>query len=611
MPAIALAEMMLAARSALTGLRATAHCMAVTDAGAVFGDDAEWAGHPEHVVGQEGNGTVMQRFIEQHSDEHFDIVVVGGGITGACVAYEAATQGFKVAMLEKSDFSAGTSSASSKLIHGGLRYLANGEFGMVRESLRERRVMGNIAPNLVYPTPLLMTHTDQSLKSNKWVVKLGMLLYDALSFDKAFTWDRAKRIPRHYSLSRLEALQTEPQLRAEVLTGGSVFYDSASLCPERLTLAFIKSAVRFGAKVSNHAQVTELLRDGAGRVSGVRLRDGLSGKQHTVHAQLTVNCAGPWADRIPELAGTRVAGERSLKRSEGVHFITRKPLISGRSIVGCSSRTGGHFFLIPWRGHTLVGTTDKAYTGDPDGYRVSAASVMELIATVNEGFGDGTLTYADVQYAYGGLRPLVETQTRETYTASRRFEICDNAEQGLDGLITVEGGKFTTSRQLASDCLKVVACKLGRRLGRSVTNKQRLVGCDIADLSAFLEQAVRENSDFGTATIDFLSRHYGTDFEAVLDLARSDSQLAQTLDADGEILAQVSYAVRFEMARTLGDIVLRRTGIGTLGHPGMAVLEKVAALAATELGWDEDKTKHEIVITSERLTPPTSAAVSR
>lgn len=546
----------------------------------------------------------MQRFIEQHSDEQFDIVVIGGGITGACVAYEAATQGLKVALLEKNDFSAGTSSASSKLIHGGLRYLVNGELGMVRESLRERRVMANIAPNLVYPTPMLITHAGNSFKDRKWVVKLGMLLYDVLSFDKAFTWDRAKRIPMHRSLSRQKVLQSEPQVHAQGLTGGSVYYDSASLCPERLTLAFIKSAVRFGAKVSNHAAVTELLRDGAGRVSAVRVLDSLSGKQHTLHAKLTVNCAGPWADRIPEMAGSGATGERALQRSEGVHFITKKPLISGKSIVGCSSRTGGHFFLIPWRGHTLVGTTDKAYTGDPDGYRVSAASVMELIASVNEGFGDGKLTYADVQYAYGGLRPLVETQTQETYSASRRYEIFDNAEQGLDGLITVEGGKFTTSRQLASDCMKVLARKLGVRLKRSITNQQRLTGCDIADMTSFLEQAAQKVQGFSASTIDFLSRHYGTDFEAVLQLTREDPRLAETLDSEGEILAQVTYAIRNEMARTLNDIVLRRTGIGTLGHPGMDVLEEVAALAASELGWDEGRKKHEMVSTSERLEPP-------
>ena len=553
----------------------------------------------------------MQRFIEQHSDERFDIVIIGGGITGACVAYEAATQGLKVALLEKNDFSAGTSSASSKLIHGGLRYLVNGEFGMVRESLRERRVMANIAPNLVYPTPVLITHTNQSFNHNKWAARVGMVLYDALSYDKSFTWDRSKRIPMHSTMSRQAVLRSEPQICAEGLTGGSVYYDSASLCPERLTLAFIKSAVRSGAKVSNHAQVTELLRDGAGRISGVQVRDTLSGEQHAVHARLTVNCAGPWADRVLELASSRAAGERSLLRSEGVHFITRKPLISGNYIVGCASRSGGHFFLIPWRGHTLIGTTDKAYNGDPDNYRVSAASVVELIASVNDGFGDGTLSYADVQYAYGGLRPLVETQTKETYTASRRYEICDNAEQGVDGLITVEGGKFTTSRQLAADCLKVVARKLGLPLGPSVTNKQRLAGCDIADLTSFLTQAPLKNGGFAASTVDFLSRHYGTDFEAVLQLARSDGRLAQTLDGDGEILAQVTYAIRFEMARTLIDIVLRRTGIGTLGHPGTDVLEKVAALAASELGWNEDRMNHEIAITSERLTPPVAATAGK
>ena len=475
---------------------------------------------------------------------------------------------------------------------------------MVRESLRERRVLGNIAPNFVYPTPVLMTHTGPSLTGNKWVVKLGMLLYDALSYDKAFTWDRSKRIPTHSSVSREAVLQSEPQVRPQGLSGGSIYFDSASLCPERLTLAFIKSAVRSGAKVSNYAEVTELLVDADRRVTGVRVCDALSGEQRTVLARVTVNCAGPWADRVPDLASRQAAGSRSLRRSEGVHFITRKQLISGNYIVGCASRSGGHFFLIPWRGHTLVGTTDKPYTGEPDAYRVSAASVMELIATVNESFGDGQLSYTDVQYAYGGLRPLVETQTKETYTASRRYEICDNAKQGFDGLITVEGGKFTTSRHLAASCLNMIGRKLGRSLGRSVTDKQHLAGCDIADLNFFLEQALQQNHGFGAKTIDYLSRHYGTDYEAVLQLAREDARLAQTVGGDGEILAQVTYAIRSEMARTLGDIVLRRTGIGTLGHPGVEVLEQVATLAAAELGWDEDKKKSEIAIVSKQLMPP-------
>jgi len=200
----------------------------------------------------------VKRFIESYDGQPFDLIVVGGGITGACVAYDAAGRGLKVALLEKKDFGWATSAATSKLIHGGLRYLANLEIGLVRESLRERRILENIAPNFVYPLPFLVP-TYEGRKSNKWLIETGMILYDILSFDKGKTWDKAKKIPGHQSLSREEALREEPNLREEGLTGAAVYYDCQSICPERLTLAFVKSAEKSGAQVANRAEVTGFL----------------------------------------------------------------------------------------------------------------------------------------------------------------------------------------------------------------------------------------------------------------------------------------------------------------------------------------------------------------
>ena len=250
---------------------------------------------------------------------------------------------------------------------------------------------------------------------------------------------------------------------------------------------------------------------------------------------------------------------------------------------------GRHFFLIPWRNHTLIGTTDKPFTGNPDDYRVTKNSIMELIDDVNSSFGDGKLSFADVQHTYGGLRPLVEEDTGETYTSSRKYEIYDNKKDGLDGLITVEGGKYTTSRNLAEHCLKIVAKKMGRSLDKSITKKHYLTGCEIKDLCTFFTSAEQENKDFSASTMNYLSRNYGTEYPDILKLARENKALAETLNADGEILAEVVYAIRQEMARTLSDIVMRRTGIGTLGNPGEDVLRKVAQIAAKELQWDHGK----------------------
>ena len=546
----------------------------------------------------------MQRFIENQINEHFDVIVIGGGITGASVAYEAATRGLKVALLEKNDFSWATSAATSKMIHGGLRYLVNGEIMLVRESLRERRVLENIAPNFVYPWPMMMTHYKTPLKNNKWVVKIGMLVYDALSYDKNFTWDDCKKIPSHRTISKKEVMQNEPHVRSEGLTGASIFCDCISIFPERLTLAFIKSAVAHGAKVSNYSKVEGFLINAQKNITGVRVRDLLKDKVHEVTGTITINCGGPWADIVLGLAKSKGDGSSTLRRSEGIHIITSKHLLSGKFTVASMTPSGRHFFLIPWRNHTLIGTTDKPFTGNPDDYHVTRESIMELIDDINSSFSDGNLNYADVKHTYGGLRPLVEEDTSETYSSSRKYEIYDNKKDGLNGLITVEGGKYTTSRKLAENCLKIVASKMEKSLGQSVTDKQFLTGCEIKNLSAFLSDIQKENSDFGKSTMDYLGRNYGTEYAEIIKLARADKALSETLNEDGEILAQVVYAVRAEMARTLPDIIMRRTGIGTLGNPGENVLRKVANVAARELQWDANKVEQEISNTVKLLTLP-------
>ncbi|HOU57273.1 MAG TPA: glycerol-3-phosphate dehydrogenase/oxidase [Smithellaceae bacterium] len=546
----------------------------------------------------------MERFIEKNPHEKFDVIVIGGGISGASVAYEAATRGLKVALLEKKDFSWATSAATSKMIHGGLRYLVNGEVRLVRESLRERRVLENIAPNYVYPQPIMMMHHKKPLKNNKRVVKVGMLLYDALSYDKNRTWDPCKRIPAHKTISRREVLRQEPHVRAEGLAGASVFCDCMSIFPERLTLAFIKSAVAHGAKAANYAKVEGFLMDAGNRVAGVKVKDLLTGEVHDIAGTVTVNCGGPWADLLLDMAKPDGKDAPMLRRSEGIHIITAKRLLSGQYIVGSMTPSGRHFFLIPWRNHTLIGTTDKPFNGNPDDYRVTRESIMELIDDVNRSFGDGKLSYEDVKHTYGGLRPLVEKETRETYTSSRKYEIYDNKDAGLDGLITVEGGKYTTSRRLAENCLKIVAVKLGRNLGKSVTNKQYLTGCEIKDLNFFMNEARAQDNGLSPATLEYLARNYGTEYREIAKLAREDQSLSETLNNDGEIQAQVVYAARNEMARTLSDIVMRRTGIGTLGNPGEEVLRKVADVAARELRWDKEKTEKEIAAVVHLLKIP-------
>jgi len=543
----------------------------------------------------------MKRFIETYDGRPFDVVAVGGGISGAAVAYDAASRGLSVALLEKQDFGCATSAATSKLIHGGIRYLANREFGLVRESLRERRTMSNIAPNLVYPQPVIVAIHGRTSISTSWAIRAGMMLYDLLSFDKRFTWDKSKRLPLHRMLNSKEVLRLEPNVRAEDLRGAAFYFDCLSLCPERLTLAFIKSAVKEGAQVSNYAKVGGFLSSGSGRISGVKVRDLISDRDLEIEGRLVVNCGGPWADIILNFISDKGVGTK-VRRSEGIHVITRR--LVGHHMVACTSTRGKGFFLLPWRGHTLIGLTDKEYVGDPDDFNVTRAAIEELLEDVNDRSGVEPLRYEDVLYTYGGLRPLVENQTKGTRESSRRYEIYDNGKNGLEGLITVVGGKYTTSRGLAESVMKMVARKLGRDLGKCVTAKRYLAGCEIKDINAFVDGVKSENKDFEERTLDWLGRHYGTEYQGVIDLARADKSLAEPLDQDGEIAAQVVYATREEMALTLKDIFLRRTGLGTLGDPGDDVLNKVADLAMSELGWDSDRKDQEIRQVKQALQVP-------
>ena len=523
--------------------------------------------------------------------KEYDLIIIGGGITGAAVAYDAASRGLSVALLEKDDFGSKTSSATSKLIHGGLRYLANFELGLVRESLRERRILENIAPNFVYPIPNMIITDKKFIKSAKFAIKMGMILYDILSFDKKFTWDKSKQLPLHRSMSRAETIKEEPLLEKSDLTGSLVYYDCASIFPERLTLAFVKSALYSGAEAANYMEVTGFTFNG-NIITGVTAKDKIRNKKITVSGRLVVNCAGPWADRVLNLTGKN-PHEEALRRSEGIHIITKK--LINKHLVTAMTPSGRHIFIIPWRGYSLIGTTDKEYLGSPDDWKVTLESINALIDEVNASFSDKIkVSYDDVIYSYGGLRPLVENQTEDVYESSRKYEIFDNSTDGIEGLLTVEGGKYTTSRNLALHVVDAACKKLKIKAVKSETDKNYLAGCEIEDIEAYIEYCSKLLETFESKQVDYLARIYGTELTALMETAAKDKKLTEKLNADGEILAQVVYAINEEMAFSLNDILFRRTGIGTLGHPGKDVLKKVADTAAKILGWDASRKKAEI-----------------
>jgi glycerol-3-phosphate dehydrogenase len=532
---------------------------------------------------------ILQRFIEQTASPKFDAVIIGGGITGAAVAYAAASRGLHVALFEKSDFGGATSAATSKLIHGGLRYLANFELKLVRESLQERRILGNIAPNFVYPVPFMLP-SYRRYKGDMWKLMAGMYLYDWLSFDKQNTWDPEKSLPNHKIINKIKTLRIEPDVVEENLRYSTIFYDYQSISPERLTLSFLKSAVDYGAKISNYSKVEDFVFHPDGQIKGVVVKDLLNQQQVTVETGLVINCGGTWADVILNRATKKGNTEHKIKRSEGIHVIT--PKIAGDNVISLVRKDGGHMMIMPWRGYSLIGTTDKEYLGSPDHYKVSKESIDEVINAVNENYGR-KISYSDIKHAYGGLRPLIDNKSENSYTTSRKYEVYDNEKDGIKGMITVEGGKYTTSRNLAHHVMDMVGKKLQKDLNKSITYNLYLTGSEIRNMGEFMKKQHLHYSDFSKESIEYISRNYGTFSRQVFDLARFNPELKEMVSNDGELLAEVSYAISNEMAKTLKDIMLRRTGIGTLGKPSNEIIEKVMQIASKMLHWDEKKQQTE------------------
>jgi glycerol-3-phosphate dehydrogenase len=529
----------------------------------------------------------MERDFEKLGQETFDLLIVGGGITGASLAWDAALRGLKVALVDKGDFAMATTSASSKLIHGGLRYLKNGEVGLVRESLRERRILQKIAPHLVWPIPFLMP-THKKGGNKRWMIKAGMMVYDALSWDRGRLDDPERRIPGHCMLKPRQVLEVEPVVTPEGLNGGAVYYD-CRCDPERLCLEFILGAVSQGAVALNYTEVTGLTRSNRA-VEGAEVHDRLGGGRCQVRARMVANAAGPWADAIDVLSGAE--DEIALKRSKGIHIITR-PLVRKYAVVGMTAERR-HFFIIPWRQHSLIGTTDTEYRGHPDSLSVLDEDVNRFIAEINQAMPAAALKPEDVLYRYVGVRPLVDQET-EVYDASRKYEIVDHHDRGLKGYITALGGKYTTSRNLAAKATDKIMARLEKPKTACTTQDRLLPGGVPGIFSEYVHQSCAEAGDLiEKDALRNLIWTYGARHPEVLELVKRDASLGERIRADRlEILAQVAFSIQGEMAATLCDILTRRTGIGTLGHPGDEALDKVCALAARLLGWDPQRIANE------------------
>ncbi|MDE2133594.1 MAG: glycerol-3-phosphate dehydrogenase/oxidase [Alphaproteobacteria bacterium] len=529
----------------------------------------------------------MHRAIARLSDETFDLLIVGGGVTGACIARDAALRGLKVALIEKNDFASATSAHNSKLVHGGLRYLRNLEFGLVRESLRERRIWQRIAPHLVHPLPFLVPFFKAGLPARA-TLATGLSLYDLLSYDRARLDDPYQRLPGHAWLDRREAIAREPVLDTPEFVGAFLYFDAQMYAPERLALECLIDADANGAAVANYVEAeTLLLRDG--RVAGCAVRDRFTLAPFDVRATETLVAAGPWADLFLKRAAGKPASHK-LKRSKGIHVIVPSRT---REYALTMAAAGGHFFVLPWRGHTLLGTTDTAFAGKPDDVCVSERDIADFFSFINRHWPAARLRRDEVEHFYAGLRPLVDDGSKDTYGASRRAAIVDHGkDDGIAGLVSVIGGKWTTSRDLAQKVVDIVVEKTGARAANCSTATTRLPGGAIDRFLDFENaQRVAHPRIGGMAHLTHL---YGARLPQLLDLGEDRAELLRAIGTTGDIAAQIVHAVRHEMAMTLADAVLRRTGIGQLGRPGSGVLDDASRIMAAEIGWDETRRLAEI-----------------
>jgi glycerol-3-phosphate dehydrogenase len=520
----------------------------------------------------------------------FDMIVIGAGINGAGIARDATLRGLSVLLVDKGDVGAGTTSRSTRLVHGGLRYLERLEVPLVRESLRERQVLLHIAPHLVHPLSFLLPIYEQQ-KRGTALIRVGMMAYDALSLDKS--------LERHRMLSTGEALAREPGLRPEGLRGAAAYYDAQAEYPERLALENALDARRLGAVVLPYMRVTALERGAPGRVTGVALFDELHEREYLARGALVVNAAGPWVDTVLAVGGGATQSPRLIGGTKGSHLVVAPfPGAPREAVYSEAVEDRRPYFVVPWNGQYLIGTTDTRYDGDLDDVVATDDEVAYLIDETNRLIPGAALTPEQVLYTYAGVRPLPAGGGRDGVgegAITRSHVIHDHAsgEGGVEGLLSIVGGKITTYRRLSEETVDLAVKKLGRKVDKCRTHQLPLPGGTAYAFAGFRER-FRATSDLPVETADRLLRIYGTRAAEALDYADGAPELREPFDEDsGAIGAEVVFSLRTELAETLADVMARRTLVGYGARLGLDSIDAATEIAVRHAGWSDERAARE------------------
>ena len=529
------------------------------------------------------------RDLAQVRQTEYDVIVIGGGINGAGVARDAALRGLKTILVEKNDFASGSSSWSSRLIHGGLRYLEYFEFPLVRESLKEREVLLRTAPHLV--TPLQLTIPIYGDRSRPyWKIWAGMILYDLFSFDKT--------LPVHRMLPQAKFKQLFRSLDRENLAGGSQYYDGQVTLAERLCLENIISAQNAGAIALNYVEVTELdIKDS--RITDVICKDKLTGESFTISGSkdaVIINTAGPWVDRVCQRGNKNgedvtIGDAKKNGGTKGSHIVVEQfPGAPGSTLYVEAKSDGRPFFIIPWLGMYLIGTTDIPYHKDIENIKADNEEIDYLLRETNSVIPTANLGRDDIKFTYSGVRPLPNTEGKKPGSITRKHIIFDHRKEGVNNLLTLIGGKLTTYRNVGEEMVDAVFKRMKRSPKPCQTDKLPLPGC-ILPSDRRIQQAVdKYSSTLAIDIINHLFSVYGAKALEVLALTEDDPELGQRIDSDlSDIKAQIVYAVRNEFAHTLVDILRRRTTLAMNGQYGMNLLPEVIDTLQQYCGWDRER----------------------
>lgn len=547
----------------------------------------------------------MKRNIQALANQDYDLVIVGGGINGAACAWDATLRGLKVALLERKDFGWSTSSNSAKIAHSGSRYLQHLDFKRMRESIRERNLLHERAPHLVNSQPYLLPLYGHGIKGRE-TTAIYFKAYDLCSLDRQWARDPARRIPNSRLVSKAEVLKIAPDINAENLTGGAIWYEGQMHNTERLLLSHLQAATERGAQIANCVEVTNFTKSG-NTITGVEAKDLISGEVFSIQAKAVINASGPWIFKTLKLTGIPLK-KQPVHASKAFSLLTRpflkenyaltfpiRPMYKDRQAV--LDKKASLSFAIPWRGYSLIGSLHLSCDENADKVTITEQEIQDYIDMINEGYPAAKLTREDVRHVLWGIVPA---DNAGSAAPLKHYEIIDHAESDqIERLVSVVGVKFTTARDVAEKTLNLICQKIGKSKACN-TAKVPLWGGDIEYLNEFKQRVIQAQSErFSREVILHLIDTYGSQYQRPLAYLAENLEWAEVIPDTLILKVEIIHAIRDEMATTLADVVFRRTDLASLEYPGEDKLQICAALMATELGWSESRIQAEIQAVSQ------------